>query len=190
MPADTSERTLPESLRAEAGRRGVSLYKVRTERAQAEGLSKSVGAGKARKGERPLKAVRQGQRARALARLRRLSRTGARARFRGKVAKDTPGKGPQGQPLDAEYRTRTIPPRKGYPLGVEIEPAALPSPTGEKMHDVLELAKAGEWAEAAEQFFDAILTDYADGLEGVDLGNIEWLDIWEPSEDDPREDDD
>lgn len=186
MPADTSERTLPESLRAEAGRRGVSLYKVRTERAQAEGLSKSVGAGKARKGERPLKAVRQGQRAKALSRLQRLSRTGARARFRGKVAKDTPGKGSQGPRLAAEYRTRTIPPRTFKPTGAKIEPAA----AGEKMDDILKLAKAGEWAEAAEQFFDAILTDYADGLEGVEVGNIEWLDIWEPSEDDPREDDD
>jgi len=35
----------PGSLRAEAARRGISVYQVRTERAKAEGYSRSAGAG-------------------------------------------------------------------------------------------------------------------------------------------------
>jgi hypothetical protein len=44
-----------ESLRAEAARRGVSVYRVRADRAEARGISRAVAVGHARRtGERPL----------------------------------------------------------------------------------------------------------------------------------------
>jgi hypothetical protein len=46
-----------ESLRAEANRRGVSLHRVRVDRAAARGVSPTVAAGKARPGELPLSAA-------------------------------------------------------------------------------------------------------------------------------------
>jgi len=56
-----------ESLRDEAARRGVSLYRVRTERAEREGLSRRQGAGKPGKGEAPMREARVTSKARALA---------------------------------------------------------------------------------------------------------------------------
>lgn len=43
-----------ESLRVEAARRKISLYTVRAERAEAQGVSRRVGAGHAKAGETPL----------------------------------------------------------------------------------------------------------------------------------------
>lgn len=179
--APSARSMVPESLRQEAARRGVSLYRVRTERAQTEGFSKGQGAGKPNKskGERPLRAARVGQRARALARLRRLSRTGARARFRGKVAKDSPKV--KGAPVESEFRPRTIPPKvEAYKGGSYIEPAAV----NDAMAAILQLAKDGDWGEAAAAFFDEIMTDY--GMNEAELGDIEWLSIWEPFDPEPE----
>ncbi len=179
--AKVTRSMVPESLRQEAARRGVSLYRVRTERALTEGFSKGQGVGKPNKskGERPIRAARVGQRARALARLRRLSRTGARARFRGKVAKDSPKV--KGAPLESEFRTRTVPPKVTYPKGSYVEPTLDPD---DPMGQILELAENGEWAEAAAAFTDEIMTVY--GMNEAELGDIEWLSIWEPFDPEPE----
>lgn len=49
-----ARRTNPESLRAEARRRGVSVYRVRADRAQSLGVSRRVAVGKPKPGERSL----------------------------------------------------------------------------------------------------------------------------------------
>jgi hypothetical protein len=52
------------------------------------------------------------------------------------------------------------------------------------MAAILQLAKDGDWGEAAAAFFDEIMTDY--GMNEAELGDIEWLSIWEPFDPEPE----